>query len=46
MGKMKYFLMHPPKWLERLLSRIPQYRGWYIKNVCHILHEEVMKSIE
>lgn len=41
---MKHFLMRPPKWLERILSRSKTYRGWYIKQVCHILHEDAMKS--
>jgi len=42
--KMKHLLMHPPRWLERILSRSSSYRGWYIKQVCHVLREDAMKS--
>lgn len=41
---MKKILMHPPKWLERILSKIPTYRGWYIKQVCYVLHQDVMEN--
>lgn len=43
---MKKILMKPPKWLKRILELIPAYKGWYIKQVCHILHDDVVESFK
>lgn len=43
---MKKFLMKPPKWLKRILERSPTYRGWFIKQVCCMLHDEAMESFK
>lgn len=43
---MKYFLMRPPRWIERILSKFPAYREWYIREVCKLLREDVIKSFE
>lgn len=42
---MKRFLLHPPKWLEKILSKSSRYRAWYIKETLRMLQENCLKAI-
>lgn len=33
-------LLHPPAWLERILSKSKNYRAWYIQNAWRMLTEQ------
>ena len=40
---MKHFLLFPPIWLERILSKIPAYRNWVIKQAFLVIKEDILK---
>ena len=45
MSKIKKFFLHPPIWLERILSRFPSYRAWVIKEVFTCLAKDAVSDL-
>ncbi len=42
---MRRLLLHPPKWLEKILSKSARYREWCIKETLRVLHEDAIKAL-
>ena len=38
-------LLHPPKWLKRILELFPAYRQWYINQVVRMLREDAFSDL-
>ena len=41
MNRVRHFLLHPPRRIEKILEKSKLYRAWVIREACALLHDRL-----
>ena len=41
MNRIRHFLLHPPRRIEKILEKSKLYRAWVIREACALLHDRL-----